>query len=151
MMASLTRIASLLLLVLLAGCGGDIDDPEQQVRAWVDAMQEAAEEKARGDIVENISSAYVDSHGYDRDDIDRLLRLYFLRQDKVVLMSHIDDIRIVDGTAAEVSITVGMAASNDSALGISADAYRFELELEHDGDDWRLISARWGQLGDQLL
>ena len=69
MMASLTRIAPLLLLVLVAGCGGDIDDPEQQVRAWVDAMQEAAEEKARGDIVENISSAYVDSHGYDRDDI----------------------------------------------------------------------------------
>jgi len=151
MMASLTRIASLLLLVLVAGCGGNIDDPEQQVRAWVDAMQEAAEEKARGDIVENISSAYVDSHGYDRDDIDRLLRMYFLRQDKVVLMSHIDDIQIVDGTAAEVSITVGMAASNDSALGISADAYRFELELEHDGDDWQLISARWGQLGDQLL
>ena len=151
MMASLTRIALLLLLTLVVSCSGDSDDPEQQVRAWVDAMQEAAGEKARRDIVANISPAYVDSRGYSRDDVDRLLRLYFLRQDKVVLMSHIDEVRIVGGTAAEVSITVGMAASNDSPLGVSADAYRFELELEHDGDDWQLISARWGQLGDQLL
>ena len=151
MMASLTRIALLLLLTLVVSCSGDSDDPEQQVRAWVDTMQEAAGEKARRDIVANISTAYVDSRGYGRDDIDRLLRLYFLRQDKVVLMSHIDEVRIVGGTAAEVSITVGMAATNDRALGVSADAYRFELELEHDGDDWRLISARWGELGSQLL
>ena len=58
--------------------------------------------------------------------------------------------KVIGGTAAEVSITVGMAGTNDSALGISADAYRFELELEFDGDDWLLISARWGELGDQL-
>ena len=151
MMASLTRIALLLLLTLVVSCSGDSDDPEQQVRAWVGAMQEAAGEKARRDMVANISPAYVDSRGYGRDDIDRLLRLYFLRQNKVVLMSHVDEVRIVGGTAAEVSITVGMAATNDGALGVSADAYRFELELEHDGDDWRLISARWGELGSQLL
>ncbi len=151
MIASLTRIALLLLLALVASCADDPDDPEQQVRAWVDAMQEAAEEKARRDMVANISPAYVDSHGYGRDDIDRLLRLYFLRQNTVVLMSHIDEVRIIGGTAAEVSVTVGMAATNDGVMGISADAYRFELELEHDGDDWKLISAHWGELGEQIL
>ena len=150
MMASLTRIALLVLLTVVASCADVADDPEQQVRAWVDAMQEAAEEKARRDIVANISPAYVDSRGYDRDDIDRLLRLYFLRQNTVVLMSRIDEVRVIGGTAAEVSITVGMAATNDRAFGISADAYRFELELEHDGDDWKLISARWGELGEQF-
>ena len=150
MMASLTRIALLVLLTFVASCADVADDPEQQVRAWVEAMQEAAEEKARGDIVANISPAYVDSRGYGRDDIDRLLRLYFLRQNTVVLMSRIDEVRVIGGTAAEVSITVGMAATNDRAFGISADAYRFELELEHDGDDWKLISARWGELGEQF-
>ena len=150
MMASLTRIALLMLLTFVASCADVADDPEQQVRAWVDAMQEAAEEKARRDIVANISPAYVDSRGYDRDDIDRLLRLYFLRQNTVVLMSRIDEVRVIGGTAAEGSITVGMAATNDRAFGISADAYRFELELEHDGDDWKLISARWGELGEQF-
>jgi hypothetical protein len=43
-----------------------------------------------------------------------------------------------------------MAGTNDGVLGFSADAYRFELELEKDGDDWQLIAARWGELGDEI-
>jgi len=150
MIARLTRIALLLLLTSVASCSVDEGDPEQQVRAWVSAMQEAAEEKDRKVIVANISPAYVDARSHGRDDIDKLLRLYFLRQNKVALLGRIDDVRIIGETAAEVSVTVAMAATNNSALGLSADAYRFELELEHDGDDWKLISARWGQLGDQV-
>ncbi len=143
-------MTSLLVLAILASCGGDVSDPEEQVRAWVRAMHEAAEDKARGDIVAGISPAYVDARGNSRDDIDKLLRVYFFRQNTVTLLSSIDEVNVIGGTAAEVSITVGMAGTNNSALGISADAYRFELELEFDGDDWLLISARWGQLGDQL-
>ena len=150
MIARLTRIALLLLLTSVVSCSVDEGDPEQQVRAWVSAMQEAAEEKDRKVIVANISPAYVDARGHSRDDIDHLLRLYFLRQNKVALLGRIDEVRIIGDTAAEVSVTVGMAATNNSTLGLSADAYRFELELEHDGDDWKLISARWGQLGDQV-
>lgn len=143
-------MALLLCLAMLAGCGGDVSDPEEQVRAWVQAMHEAAEEKARGDIVAGISPAYVDARGNSREDIDKMLRLYFFRQNTVTLLSSIDEVNVIGGTAAEVSITVGMAGTNNSALGISADAYRFELELELDGDDWLLISARWGELGEQL-
>ena len=150
MIARLTRIALLLLLISVVSCSVDEGEPEQQVRAWVSAMQVAAEEKDRKAIVANISLAYVDARGHSRDDIDHLLRLYFLRQNKVALLGRIDEVRIIGDTAAEVSVTVGMAATNNSALGLSADAYRFELELEHDGDDWKLISARWGQLGDQV-
>ena len=150
MMASLTRIVLLLMLAPIAGCGGDVSDPENQVRAWVDAMHVAAEEKARRDIVTSISPAYVDTRGNSRNDIDNLLRVYFLRQNKIALLNSIDEISVIDGTAAEVSMTVAMAGTNNSAVGINADAYRFELELEHDGDDWRLISARWGELGEQV-
>ncbi len=150
MMASLTRIVLLLMLAPIAGCGGDVSDPENQVRAWVDAMHVAAEEKARRDIVTNISPAYVDTRGNSRNDIDNLLRVYFLQQNKIALLNSIDEISVIDGTAAEVSMTVGMAGTNNRAFGLSADAYRFELELEHDGEDWRLISARWGELGEQV-
>ena len=150
MMARVTRIALLLVLAMLSSCGGDVSDPEQQVRAWMRAMHEAAEEKERGDIMAGISPAYIDARGNSRDDIDKLLRVYFFRQNTVTLLSNIDEVKVIGGTAAEVSITVGMAGTNNSALGISADAYRFELELELDGDDWLLISARWGELGEQL-
>ena len=150
MTASLTRIVLLLMLTPISGCGGDASDPEQQVRAWLNAMHVAAEEKDRRDIMANISPAYVDTRGNSRDDIDKLLRLYFLRQNKIALLNSVDGIRVIAGTAAEVSMTVAMAGTNNSALGISADAYRFELELEHDGSEWQLISARWGELGEQV-
>ncbi len=134
MIARLTRIALLLLLISVVSCSVDEGDPEQQVRAWVGAMQEAAEEKDRKAIVANISPAYVDARGHDRNGINSLLQLYFLRQNKVALLGRIDDVQIIGDSAAEVSVTVGMAATNNSALGLSADAYRFELELEHDGE-----------------
>ena len=150
MMAGVTRIALLLVLAMFSGCSSDVSDPEEQVRAWLIAMHEAAEEKERGDIMAGISPAYIDVRGNSRDDIDKLLRLYFFRQNTITLLSNIDEVNVIGGTAAEVSMTVGMAGTNNSALGISADAYRFELELEFDGDDWKLISARWGELGEQL-
>ena len=49
-------------------------------------------------------------------------------------------------TAAMVDVTVGMAGTNNDVLGLSADAYRFEFELEKPDDEWVLIGARWGDL-----
>ena len=35
-------------------------------------------------------------------------------------------------------------------MGIRADAYNFELELENTDDEWMLIGARWGEVGGDL-
>ena len=65
-------------------------------------------------------------------------------------LANIDEIRVFGESAAEIELTVGMAGKNNSVFGFSADAYKFELELEGDNGDWQLISARWGQLGEEL-
>ena len=136
-------------LLLIAACGGPASAPEAEVREWLATAQETAEAKERRALVDMISQGYLDSRGYRRDDIETMLRVYFLRQHSVSLVTKIDDIRIFGDSAAEVDMTVGMAGTNDGVLGFSADAYRFELELEKDGDEWQLISARWGELGDE--
>ena len=112
--------------------------------------QAAAEAKERRKLISMISPAYSDARGNDREDINNRFRLYFLRQNTVKLLVSIDDIRIFGDTAAEIDLTAGMAGTNDGALGFSASAYRFELELERFDGDWQLISARWGRLGDAL-
>ncbi len=137
-------------LAFLGGCGDPEAGPEEQVRQWVSAGQQAAETKERGDLLDLISPSYVDSRGFDRDDIGDRLRVYFLRQQRIKLLTSIEEIRLYGDTAAEIDLTVGMVGKNDGVLGFSADAYRFELELERDGDDWLLISARWGELGEEL-
>jgi len=141
---------SLVFLVLLSGCGGPQAGPEEQLRQWVSAGQQAVESRERRDLLELISPAYVDARGFDRDDIGDRLRVYFLRQHSIKLLTSIEEIRIFGDSAAEIELTVAMAGKNDSVFGFSADAYRFQLELERGGDDWLLISARWGELGEEL-
>lgn len=135
---------------MLVACGESPSEPEEELRAWVAAGVTAAENKERRGLVGMISDAYVDARGNDRADIENMLRVYFLRQHKIGLLTKIEDITVYGDTAAKLDMTVGMAGTNDGVLGFSADAYRFELELEKDGNDWQLIAARWGELGDEL-
>lgn len=139
-----------LAVALLSACGQSTTAPEEELRAWVAAGIEAAENKERRVLVDMLSSSYADSRGNGRDEIDRLLRVYFLRQNNISLLPHIEDITVYDNTAAKVVMTVGMAGTNDGVLGFSADAYRFALELEKGAGEWQLISARWGELGHEL-
>jgi len=134
----------------LFACGGTTSGPEEQIYAWVERGQEAAESKARGDLIDMISPVYADARGNSRDDIENLFRFYFLRAKEVALVVSVDDIEVIDDTAAGVMLTVGMGATTDSVLGFNADAYRFALELENDGDEWLLVSGRWNELGGEL-
>lgn len=136
-----------LLVTLLPACGGPDVGPEEALRAWVAQAESAAEEKDRSGLMDMISESYVDARGNDHGDVDQILRLWFLRQQSIALISKIDEITVNGGTAANVVVTVGMAGTDQSALGLRADAHRFDLELEHSGDEWMLIGARWGELG----
>ena len=136
--------------LLLGACGDPPTEPEEELRAWVAAGVEAAESEERRKLINMISASYTDGRGYSREDIDKLLRVYFYRQDRISLLSRIEEITVYDATAAKLVMTVGMAGMNDGVLGFSADAYRFAFELEKEADEWQLISARWGELGDEL-
>lgn len=132
----------------LMACDSSATGPEQVLRQWVTDAELAVEEKDRRDILDMISENYSDARGNNHDSIDDLLRFYFLRQKTVSLATKIDEITVSGGTAADILLTVGMAGTNDKALGLSADAYKFHFELENDGDNWLLIGARWAELGN---
>ena len=140
----------LAILTGLAACGGDASNSEEQIRAWLAAGEQAAEDKDRGALMDMVSSSYTDVKGNDKQAIGAMLRYIFLRQNQVALITRIESLDVYDGTAAEVTMTVGMAGSRSGQLGFSADAYRFVFELELDGNEWQLISARWGALGESL-
>ncbi|MDH3362567.1 MAG: hypothetical protein OEM50_06945 [Gammaproteobacteria bacterium] len=136
--------------LLLCACGGPSAGPEEELREWVSRGVTAAENGERRILVGMISPAYADARGNDRDRLENILRAYFLRMSNIRLLTAIDEINVIGDSAAELLLTVGMAGTHDGVLGFSADAYRFSLELENDGDEWVLISARWGELGEEL-
>lgn len=143
----------MLLATLLAACGPSTA-PEAAIRQWLADAQSAAEARDRGRLMDMVSPAYADARGNDRDDIDRMLRLMFLRSQSILVASKIDELTLIgdpaEASAAAVSLTVGMAGSDSGILALSADAYRFELELERHDDGWELIGARWGEVGQAL-
>ncbi|MDJ0758326.1 MAG: hypothetical protein QNJ19_02965 [Woeseiaceae bacterium] len=139
-----------LAVLCLAGCGGPPQDAEAEIRSWLKAGEQAAEDKDRRALMKMVAPGYTDSRGNDRRAVEGILRFYFLRQSSVALLTKVDSLEVFDGTAAEVRMTVGMAGGNDAPLGFSADAYRFALELELIDDEWQLISARWGRLGEDI-
>lgn len=137
-------------LSVIAGCG-PATGPEESLRQWVRQGHAAAEDKNRRMLVRMISPAYRDARGNTRDDIENLFRLYFLHTQKVALITKIDELTVIDDSAGELVLSVGMAGTHDdNVLGFGANMYRFEMELELDGDEWQLISARWGAFGDEL-
>ena len=154
MKSASTRIGILLALTLVtglvAGCGGERIGPEAEIRAWVDAMQEDAENEKRRQIMARIAEGYTDARGNDWERINGTLRVWFLKRDGITLLVNIEEIDVIAETAANVVLTVGMAGTGAGVFGISADAYRFELELSDGDDGWELLSARWGELGKPL-
>jgi len=139
-----------LVCICLSACGDPAEGPEQAIRSWVSQGHEAAEAKDRRALVDMISPTYTDARGNSRDDIENMFRFYFLRQDKVALLTRIEELQIYGDSAAMLVLAVGMAGTSDTVLGFSADAYRFEMEFERGDEEWLLTSARWGELGEDL-
>jgi hypothetical protein len=144
------NVATTLVCLGLLACGGPAEGPEAALRAWVQQGHELAEAKDRPGLVDMISPAYTDARGNNRDDINNLFRIYFLRTQSVALLTKIEELKVYGDSAGEVVLSVGMAGTHDGTFGFSADAYRFEMEFELDGDEWLLISARWGEIGEEL-
>lgn len=143
-------VSALALVVLQCACSAPSTGPESEIRGWLDRGVAATEAKERGELMDMISPAYADARGYNRARVGNILRVYFRRMNRIELITTVNEIAIMGDTAAEVLLTVGMAGTKDSLLGFSADAYAFSLELEKRGGDWLLISARWGELGEEL-
>ena len=126
---------SIAYLVLLGGCGGPEAGPEEQVRQWLSAGQQAVETKERGDLLDLISPSYADSRGFDRDDIGDRLRVYFLRQQSIKLLTSIEEIRLYGDSAAEVDLTVG--CQTEVEPGVTAEVEATVDPFAHHGKTTR--------------
>jgi len=142
--------ARLLLLLsiplLIQACGGDSDSPEAQIRRFIDTAVQAAEARSVDGLGELLHGDFIDQQGNNRQQLGRLLRVYFLRHKKIYLFTRIDDIEILADNQASVSLHLALAGTvipDISALAaVRAQIYRFELQLVRE-EGWRLRHASW--------
>ena len=89
--------------------------PEEALGQWVADAESAAEDLDRRGLVSMVSDNYADGRGNDRDAVNKLLRLYFLRQKSVVLVMKVDEMTVIDETAAEILVTASLSLPLPSA------------------------------------
>lgn len=146
-MVSISRILLLSLTLLLAqACSDSGESPEDQIKQLVEAGVEAGEARSVDDLDDLLHANYIDQRGQNREQLGKLLRLYFFRHKNIHLFTRIDDIEMLADNQAIVSLHVAMAGtviSDVNALaGLSARIYRFELQLRKD-DEWLVRHASW--------
>ena len=130
------------LAVLATGCGAN--DPEAEIRALIAAAEEAAEARDVGFFSATLADDYRDARGNDRETMLRTLRGYFIANQRIEILSRVDEIVIEGDGSARAVVHAGMVGRRaDAALidGIDADLYRFELTLVDDGGEWRVFRA----------
>lgn len=137
-----------LVLGVVAACSSEPEgSAEEQLRAWLSTAEARAEAKQRRALLGMISPSYSDAKGNKINDVADRLRYWFFRSHGIELLTSVDEIRVFDGSAAEMDVTVAMAGTDDSTFGFSADAYRYSLELILQDGEWILISANWTEIG----
>jgi len=140
-------IAPVLAATLVAGCGGG-GDPETEIRALLAAAEEAAEARDTGFFSDLIGESYRDSRGNDREQAIRMVRGLFLANQRIEIVSRVDEVVLEGDDAARAVVHAGMAGQKAGEIligGLGADLYRFELELVGDGGDWQIIGAEFGR------
>jgi hypothetical protein len=132
------------LAVLASGCGAS--DPETEIRALLAAAEAAAEARDVGFFGDAIGANYRDSRGNDREAMLRLIRGLFIANQRIEIVSRIDEVAIEGGDAARAVVHAGMIGRRTDATlidGLDADLYRFELELVNAGGTWQVIGAEF--------
>jgi len=133
-------------VLLLQACSDTAQSPEDEIRQFVESAVEAAENRDLDDLSDLIHAKYVDQKGYEKKQLEGLLRAYFFRHKDLYLFTKIEEIDLYAEDQATVLLYVAMAGSVisdiDAMAALRARIYRFELQLARE-DDWLLQRASW--------
>jgi len=143
----------MLTAVLMCTACGKEESPEEQIRMFVKAGEEAAEARDAGDLGKLISEQYQDQHQRTKRDIVAVAARYLFINKNIHLLTRIDQLSFPQPDRAECRIYVAMTGQNvsdlDSLLNMQADLYRFDVELAREEGDWKLVRAEWHRAGPE--
>jgi hypothetical protein len=118
------------------------------MRALLDQLEVAAEQKNLRPLKEMVSEQYSDEHGNDRQAVVGLLAFHFLRHQSIHLLKRVTTIEFPESGRASVRVYVAMAGRPipdvDALTGLRADLYCFDFRLGEGGEHgWLVTRAAW--------
>ncbi len=141
-----TLLCLVLALVLSACNSSEPMSDEQQVRAVLEAMEHAAQDRSLSAVMQHVSPKYKDPQGNDFKTVQRLIQLQFITNQNINIFSKVREIEIIDNAAA-VEMSLAMASGkldlSDESNRLRADSFRLSLLYIKEDGDWQLQSASW--------
>ena len=148
MKSKLILIYTLALLLIAACSSADPQSPEQRVRHTLELMEQAAEARSVSDFMQHVSDAYTDHQGLAKGDIERIIQLQYLRNQRIHILSQVTDLSVT-GDLATVEIATAMASKASDLEGdfnlIKANTHRFSAVFRSPDQQqsWLLESVSW--------
>ena len=132
--------APVVFLILFTGCSKPPD--EVRIRAAIDAMVEAVEQKRTGEFMDYVAPDFVGSGDVPgRMDVERLLRFHQLRNKKIGVSVRSVEVEVRDDRAT--AKFNALLTGSENWLPERGKDYAFVTGWRLDAGDWKLINAQW--------
>jgi ketosteroid isomerase-like protein len=135
------RLAAAVLLALaLAACGRG--DPERELRATIESMAKAIEQRDPGGFLDAVADDFSrESGAFGKQDVTRVLAGVYLRNERIDLAAVVTEVRI-EGQRAFAKVCV-VATGGAGLLPERGQAWEFDSAWRRDGGRWKVFNAEW--------
>ena len=133
-------VALLLALVAAAGCGRS--DPERELRATIDSMARAIEQREPAAFLDALADDFSrESGAFGKQDAKRTLVAAVLRNEKINVSAVVTEVR-VDGDRAFARVRV-VATGGAGLMPERGQAWDFESAWRRERGQWKVFNAEW--------
>ncbi len=150
--AALVR-AVLAVLLLLVACGGE-ETLEDRVRRFIDEVADTAEDRDWRALGDFVADDYRDDRGLDKPQLVAVGVRYILANQRIFVLERVAVVEAQGPGSARARVYAAIAGRPMSGpqdlLRVTADIYRFDLDLHADADEvLRVHRLDWRAVGPQ--
>jgi hypothetical protein len=128
-------------LLLLSGCA-EPPDAEQVIRQHMKNIEQAAENKQSGDILDYLADDFLGNNQFRKANIKGMLLLHFRRNKNIHILLHDVGIEVV-ADRATVKCQVILAGRDEKIIPERARILEIVSQWQRRDGDWQVISASW--------
>jgi len=129
-----------LALTAVAGCSRP--NPQAELEAAVQALQDSLEAKRRDAVLEQLAPDFQAQSELDREWAKRTMTLLFLQNANVKVVALARKSRVTGETSGETDAQV-VLAGGQGLVPVRASPYMVNLHWRREGRQWRLARLEW--------